>query len=172
MYIMSQIAYSKNNTEIFITQKVRLKLLRMYAGLKWLHSKAVFKQHVYIMFASISPVFTDFLKWAARELQGISKSNRWLSGTITATIGINKIPDYIFIPDITENPMIIREAKIRKIPIISLVNTDCIFAVEIPIIGSSYDFKTIVQITKLIIKLNTKKNKDTIFKKAPKLWFI
>ena len=62
MYIMSQIAYSKNNTEIFITQKVRLKLLRMYAGLKWLHSKAVFKQHVYIMFASISPVFTDFLK--------------------------------------------------------------------------------------------------------------
>jgi ribosomal protein S2 len=65
----------------------------------------------------------------------------------------------LFVPDIDENVMIIREALKKRVAIVALVNTDSPFCVDIPIFGNNKDFKIILQIILFLIKISKHKQK-------------
>jgi len=111
------------------------------------------------MFASISPVFSNLMQWAAIKTNGIAKYNRWTSGSITATIGVEYLPHCIFIPDITESHMIVREAISKKITILSIISSDSPSDVDLPILGNNHDYKTLLQVIKFTILISKQINK-------------
>jgi hypothetical protein len=157
----SQILISKNNNDLLHKNLVRLKLLRFYAGIKWMHgTRKIFNLNkIRFMFASISPVFSNLMQWAAIKTNGIAKYNRWTSGSITATIGVEYLPHCIFIPDITESHMIVREAISKKITILSIISSDSPSDVDLPILGNNHDYKTLLQVIKFTILISKQINK-------------
>lgn len=62
-------------------------------------------------------------------------------------------PDVIVIPDVKNNKMIWKEAKISGIPIIGVVNSDCKLDIEYPILGNDASIDFIYWVCNLISKL-------------------
>lgn len=88
-----------------------------------------------------------------------------MAGTITAALRLKNMPDIIFIPDVPYNLMIVREAKMRRVPIIAPVNSDCPTHVDFPIFSNALSYEMTVQITQLIIGLNRLKPKTNCDRK-------
>jgi ribosomal protein S2 len=76
-----------------------------------------------------------------------------LAGKITANTKIQNTPDYLFIPDIAEDLIIMQEATRKKIVIIGIVSTDSQYVIDIPLLGNNKDFKIITQLIKFILQL-------------------
>ena len=131
-----------------------------------------------ILFASVTPMFSDIIYKAAQICNMPWHKNRWLSGSITAAIsypsdkliwqylqdatqkeivhatstqwGNNKEneekikekikhyshsrwPSLLIIPDISNNNMILKEAKKVGLPVIGLINSNCSVEIDYPI---------------------------------------
>ena len=131
-----------------------------------------------ILFASVTPSFSDIISNAAQICNMPWHTNRWLSGSITAAIsypsdkliwqylqdltqknvfqstfaqwGHNKEneekikekiehykksrwPSLIIVPDISNNTMILKEARKVGLPVIGLVNSNCLLEIDYPI---------------------------------------
>jgi len=104
-------------------------------------------------------------------------ANRWLSGRISAATKLQYVPHYMFIPDINENALIIREAVKRNIALIAIVSTDSPHNVDIPVFGNNKDFKGIVQIMRCLIyfskqRQNSRKARHVYKRKTKSKWFL
>lgn len=156
------IACSKNNVEVLKFELIRYRLYRLYSMISWVVHSAFEKKPLIILFASISPIFAGLVDCFSFKTNGIGRPNRWLSGTLTAFTKLPVVPNCLFIPDIQNNHMIIKEANIKKIPIVSLITSDSFYEVAWGIPGNNADYKTVFQITKFFAtlcnpeRLNTK----------------
>ena len=131
-----------------------------------------------ILFASVTPSFSDIISNAAQICNMPWHTNRWLSGSITAAIsypsdkliwqylqdltqknifqkaftqwGSNKEneekikdkiehykrsrwPSLLIVPDVSNNIMILKEAQKVGLPVIGLVNSNCLLEIDYPI---------------------------------------
>ena len=155
---MPMILFSKNNVELLNMALVKRKLLGLYATVKWLNCARIRDcRRMQFLFASITPVFANYVQWGARTTGGVASSYRWVSGMITASTNIERglEPDCVVIPDVSENPMIIKEAYLNRIPILSIVGSDCRFELGgLTVMGNSHDYRTLVQFALFITTLN------------------
>lgn len=153
---------SKNNIEIFNTYRVRIRLIALYAAFKWVNSASIFGifyKNLKFMFASHTPVFANLMSWAGLMTNGVSSSNRWLPGRVSAQTNLKFLPNYLFIPDPDENAMITREAWQKKIPVISINNSDSKFIADIGVYGNNRSFKLIFKTVQILIRLSKNKKK-------------
>jgi len=141
-----------------------------------------------VLFASITPTFSDIIYNAAQICNMPWHKNRWLSGSITAAIsypsdklvwqylqdltqkevfhaafkqwGNNKEnkekikekikyysrsrwPSLVVIPDISNNIMILKEARKVGLPVIGLVNSNCLFEIDYPVFAQDQTLQSI-----------------------------
>lgn len=178
IFLFPTILFCKNNVNIISIDLVRARILNLYASFKWLFSARMslfFYKNYKFMFATITPVFAKIVRWAAKQTIGLYSANRWTSGKLSGTIKIPYLPNYLFIPDIDENSLIVREAIKQNIAIISIISTDSLFNVDLPILGNNKEFKFIAQIMHCIICFSKHYQKainlpkDTLFSKTE--WF-
>ena len=86
-------------------------------------------------------------------------------------------PAFIIIPDIENNNMILRETFIRRIPIIGLINTECVTTVDYPVFGNVDSIQIVhffcnflaFLITKSFIKQDYKQQSSNVFNRT--LWY-
>jgi hypothetical protein len=175
---LSAVFFSKNNIDILRASFVRIHILKLYATFRWLLSAKMslsFYKAFRFMFASTTAVFAKLMRWAAEQTAGLFSANRWLSGKLSGSIQIEHLPNYLFIPDIDENALIIREAIKQNVAVIAVVSTDSSYNIDVPVFGNNKEFKVIVQVLRLLIYLSKHKqhqiNKSVnILLSSPK-WF-
>lgn len=146
---------SKNNVDVFNIFPVKTRLLALYANFRFVKSEREFSfKNFKFMFASHTPVFAQLMQWAGILSNGVSSSNRWLSGTISAQTNLKFLPNYLIVPDPDQNEMITREAYTKKIPVVSINNSDSQFTADFGIYGNNRSFKMIFKIINLVLKLS------------------
>jgi ribosomal protein S2 len=141
-----------------------------------------------VLFATVTPIYTDIIKAAAQICNMPSHENRWLNGSITAAIsyqedhvrwnyitdeiqaqtvfnstktwGLNKEnsektkeklkyhgesrwPSLIVIPDLSNNIMILKEAKKIGLPVMGLVNSSTPFQIDYPIFAQEQTIQSV-----------------------------
>ena len=86
-------------------------------------------------------------------------------------------PAFIIIPDIENNDMILRETFVRRIPIIGLINTECVTTVDYPVFGNVDSIQIVhffcnflaFLITKSFIQHDYKQQSSNVFNRT--LWY-
>lgn len=141
-----------------------------------------------VLFATVTPMYTDIIKAAAQICNMPSHENRWLNGSITAAIsyqedhlrwsyitdetqaqtlfhstrkwggnkeniektkeklryhGESRWPSLIIIPDLSNNIMILKEAKKVGLPVMGLVNSSTPFQVDYPIFAQEQTIQSV-----------------------------
>lgn len=169
----SLLLFSKNNIDIFRTQLIRTRLLSLHAAFHWMRTArmtVLYYRNFKFMFATINPAFAKLVRWAANETCGLYSANRWLSGKLSGLIKIKYLPHYLFIPDIDDNVLIVREALKQNIALIAAINTDSTYNVDLPIFGNCKEFKFIVKITRCLI--NFSKQKQAVINSSKEFLFL
>lgn len=169
----SLLLFSKNNIDIFRIQLIRSRILALHAAFHWMHSARMtllYYRNFKFMFATINPAFAKLVRWAANETFGLYSANRWLSGKLSGVIKIKYLPHYLFIPDIDDNVLIVREALKQNIALIAAINTDSTYNVDLPIFGNCKEFKFIVKITRCLV--NFSKQKQAVINSSKEFLFL
>lgn len=141
-----------------------------------------------VLFATVTPMYTEIVKAAAQICNMPSHENRWLNGSITAAIsyqedhvrwnyitdeiqaqtvfssakkwgsnkenpektkeklkyhGESRWPSLIIIPDLSQNIMILREAKKVGLPVMGLVNSSTSFEIDYPIFAQEQTLQSV-----------------------------
>ena len=141
-----------------------------------------------VLFATVTPKYTDIIKDAAQICNMPSHENRWLNGSITAAIsyqedhmrwnyitdeiqaqtvfhstkkwgsnkenpektkeklkyhGESRWPSLIIIPDLSNNVMILKEAKKVGLPVMGLVNSSTPFEIDYPIFAQEQTIQSV-----------------------------
>lgn len=141
-----------------------------------------------VLFATVTPMYTDIIKAAAQICNMPSHENRWLNGSITAAIsyqedhlrwsyitdetqaqtlfhstrkwgankeniektkeklryhGESRWPSLIIIPDLSNNIMILKEAKKVGLPVMGLVNSSTSFQIDYPIFAQEQTLQSV-----------------------------
>jgi len=155
-----QIVISKNNVDIFEPVKLQRYYLQFYYAFHWVRTSAMtlfFYKPAKMMFATTTSAFGGLMDWAGAACGGLSSSNRWLGGTISGRKNVAFRPNFIFIPDVDHNPMIVSEALKTRTAIISVISSDSLRLADLPIFGNNKDFLSIVTVVELLVYLRKHK---------------
>lgn len=143
---------SRKDIEIFDDYSTKLSFIKLFNIFKKLQTIKSNRQ-LTVLFCSTNKIYGGILKNAAKSCDMPHKIHRWLGGTLTGAISLDVKPDFLFIPDVKDNALIIKEAKIMGIPIIGIVNSSCNIKIDYPIFGNDSNIKIVLRLTQLVAAL-------------------